>query len=443
MPINTTLEERIKIVEWSASGEATFRIARRLGWSMSTIRKWRLRGQKEGRAGLISHMGRPRKGALSSYPRELRNVLSNWRQAHPGWGPKTLRTELERDQRFIGKNLPSIAAIGRFLKERGFTGTYEKHSDLPQTQSEKPCEPHEVWELDARGHEYVPDVGVVTLIQVNDRYSHARLLSYPCWLGNKRMQRRANTNDYQTVLRLTFADWGLPKSLQVDHESVFYDNTSKSPFPTRLQLWLLALGVSLKFGRVARPTDQGITERSHQLWYKQVLQGCTFSNWDALYLKLRERRDFLNCHLPCTSLNDQPPLQAFPDAFHSGRYYRPEWERDMLDLDYIYTYLAEGRWFRKISKNGTFSLGAQVYYVGHQWKNRQTEITFQPDSKNLLLCDEMGQPVAQTSIKGISADYLLGEFSQVFTLPAFQLALPFSWEDQRLIRLFEIGQDTT
>lgn len=443
MPINTTLEERVKIVEWSAAGEPTWRIARELGWSMSTIRKWRLRGQKEGRAGLVSYMGRPRRGALSSYPEAIGNVLSGWRQAHPGWGPKTLRTELEQDERFAAEKLPSLAAIGRFLKEQGFTQFYEKHSDLPQTEAESPGEPHDVWELDARGHEYVPDVGVVSLVQVNDRHSHIRLLSYPCWLGDKRMQRRANTSDYQTVLRLAFADWGLPKSLQVDHESVFYDNTSKSPFPTRFQLWLLALGVSLQFGRVGCPTDQGMTERSHQLWYKQVLQGATFNNWDALYMKLRERRDFLNCHLPCASLNQQPPLRVFPDAHHSSRNYRPEWEHDMLDLDRIYAYLAEGRWFRKISDNGTFSLGAQVYYVGQQWKHRQAEITFQPDSKYLSLFDEAGKPITQLPLKGLSVEYLQGELSQVLALPAFQLCLPFSWNDQRLLRLYEMALDTT
>lgn len=443
MPIQTTLEDRIKITEWSAAREPIRGIADRLGWRESTVRKWRHRGQTQGRAGLISPMGRPAEGALSSYSEEMRNVLTGWRQEHPGWGPKTLRTELELAEEFVGKKLPSPATIGRFLKEQAFTQPYEKHSELPQTQAESPGESHDVWELDARGQEYVPDIGVISLIQLNDRHSHVRLISYPCWLGSKRLQRRADTTDYQVVLRLAFTDWGMPKNLQVDHESVFYDNTSQSPFPTRLHLWLLALGVSLQFGRRGRPTDQGMTERSHQLWYKQVLQGVTFNNWDALYMSLRDRRIFLNQHLPCASLNNQPPLQAFPDALHSGRYYRPEWEQDLLDLNKVYDYLAAGRWFRKISASGTFSLGGYVYCIGQQWRNRQAEITFQPDSQNLSLCDGAGQPLAQIPIKGLSVDCLAGKLSQILMLPIFQLCLPFSWEDQQLLRLFEIPPATT
>jgi hypothetical protein len=29
----------------------------------------------------------------------------------------------------------------------------------------------------------------------------------------------------------------------------------------------------------------------------------------------------------------QPPLQAYPNAIHSGRSYRPEWELEMLDRE--------------------------------------------------------------------------------------------------------------
>jgi transposase-like protein len=65
MAIVTSLAERIDIVESSTAGEAAWRISQRLGWRQPTIRKWRNRGRKLGRAGLVSHMGRPAKGVLS------------------------------------------------------------------------------------------------------------------------------------------------------------------------------------------------------------------------------------------------------------------------------------------------------------------------------------------------------------------------------------------
>lgn len=333
--------------------------------------------------------------------------------------------------------MPATSSIGRFLQENGLTKQYERHQELPQEA--KPAEsPHAVWEMDARGYQFIPDVGQVTLINLNDRGSHVRLMSYPCWLGAKRVERHANTSDYQTALRLAFTDWGLPHALQVDHESVFYDNKSKSPFPTRLHLWLVALGISLHFGRRGRPTDQGMTERSHQLWAAQVLQGATFADWTALYNALYQRRDFLNNILPCIALNDQPPLVAYPHAHHSQRPYRIEWETELLDLGRIDAFLAQGRWFRRVATNGIISLGGTVYYVGNKWKQQQIEVMFDPDTRQFHCFDTAGHLLKALPLKDISVACLMGDVFPLFHFPVFQLALPFTWEEQQLIRLCEI-----
>lgn len=443
MSKQTTLEERHQILELVQAGLTDKEIGELLGWSKETIRKWRRRGQRLGRAGLRSQMGRPVRGALSTFSTELRDTLRSWREEHPGWGPDTLYTELAKHPGFDNQKLPVPSSIGRYLQEQELSRQYERHSDLPESDKKQAKSVHEVWEMDARGYEYIPDVGVISLINLNDRFSHVRLLSYPCWLGHKRCQRHADTADYRDVLRLAFTDWGLPQRLQVDRESVFYDNTSNSPFPTRLHLWLLTLGVSLTFGRPNQATDQGMTERSHQLWAAQCLQGQQFDTWQQLYLALRRRRDFLNHDLPCSSLNNQPPLQAFPQAADPQRPYRPEWEEDLLDLTHIYEYLVQGQWFRLVSEVGTFSLGGQVYYLGAQWKRQQLEISFEADSQQLLCHDEAGQLINCLPIQGVSVEALMGQLAAFSHLPVFQLALPFDWDSQRGVRLFEMVEGTT
>lgn len=438
MARRTTLEERHQILELVQAGLTDKEIAQQMGWSARTVRKWRRRGQRQGRTGLASPMGRPACGALSTFSTELRDTLSYWREGHPGWGPQTLHTELVKHPDFSQQKLPDPSSIGRFLQQQGLSRRYERHSDLPKSGKEGAQAVHEVWEMDARGYEYIPDVGVITLIDLNDRFSHLRLLSYPCWLGQKRCQRHADTADYQNVLRLAFTDWGRPQRLQVDRESVFFDNTSKSPFPTRFHLWLLALGVSLTFGRPNQATDQGMTERSHQLWDAQCLQGQQYDTWQDLYLALRRRRDFLNRDLPCSSLDNQPPLQAFPEAAHSHRPYRPEWEAELLDVTRVHEYLTQGRWFRLVSKDGTFSLGGQVYYIGAQCARQQLEITFDADQQQLLCHDEAGQFIKNLAIQSLTIETLMGELHAFVHLPMFQLALPFEWDNQRVPRLFEI-----
>lgn len=439
----TTLEERHVILELAQAGLTDKEIAEQVGRSQGTVRKWRRRGQRQGRRGLKSVMGRPAQGALSTFPAAVRETLSQMRQSHPGWGPKTLRAELGQDPAFEQQRLPDPSSIGRFLREQGLSRRYERHSPLPEEEKASAQAVHEVWEMDARGYEYVPDVGVITLIDLNDRFSHLRLLSYPCWLGHKRCQRHADTADYQTALRLAFTDWGRPQRLQVDRESVFYDNTSQSPFPTRLHLWLLALGIQLTFGRPNQATDQAMTERSHQLWDGQCLQGQQYPAWQSLYLTLQQRRRFLNNTLPCASLDDQPPLQAFPEAAQPQRLYRPEWEAELLDLDPIYAYLAKGRWFRRVSAVGTFSLGGHVYYIGTEWKRQQLDITFDAADQQLHCHDEAGQRIKQLPIQGITVDNLMGDDVAFIHLPVFQLALPFDWDSQRVLRLFEIVRGTT
>jgi transposase len=442
MAVQTTIEERIEIVERSEKGEPIWRISRRLGWQPSTIRKWRNRGRQQGRPGLVSPMGRPKRGALSSYPAEVRETITRWREQHPGWGPDTLRAELKRHEVFASQKLPSPATISRFLKEQERAKPREKHREPPESQRQPSEQPHDVWEMDARGYQYIPNVGMITLINLNDRFSHVRLLSYPCLLGTKRVCRHANTADYQAALRLAFMTWGLPATLQVDHESVFYDNKSKSPFPTTLHLWLRALNIKLTFSRLCRPTDQGTTERSHQLWAAQVLEGQQFADWQTLYQALQNRCDFLNNHLPCASLRGQPPLGAYPTASHSGRLYRPEYEADLLNLQLVYDYLATGQWFRRVGGNGTVSLGGTTYYVSNKWQGHQLEIRFDPEKRQFLCYDEPGTLIKTLTSKEDLKEKLIGKLAPIFRLPVIQLHLPFTWEDIRQWHFWHVVSDT-
>jgi len=429
----TTLEERTLIVGLARQGRKDREIAQELGWSLEAVRKWRRRGQR-GQA-LLSRQGRPPKGALGTFAPQVQETLRHWRRAHPGWGPKTLRAELEAAEVIPRERLPSARSMARFLRAEGLTRPYERHSALPKTPSAPAAAVHEVWELDARGAQRVPEVGMVMLINLNDRHSHARLLSYPCQVGQERVTRHPTTADYQVVMRLAFNAWGLPERLATDHESIFYDNWGKSPFPTRFHLWLLALGVTLTFGRVGRPTDQGMTERSHQLWYQQVLRGQRFPDWEALYQALEQRRDFLNRSLPCATLGEVPPLVAHPEAETPRREYRPEREADWLDLTRVHTYLAQGRWFRLASNIGAVSLGQQRYCLGKAWARQQVEITFDPATQELLFSAAQQQLAKRLLIKGITKGALMGELGPLVDLPMFQLALPMTWDDLRVVRL--------
>ena len=425
----TTLEERLAIVERWKAGESDREIATSLGISRWTVRKWRRRYQREGRGGLASSMGRPKTGALGSFPESIRQAIDSMRKAHRGWGPLTLLTELQRDSRFAGERLPSRASIALYLKEKEYTREYKRHSDLPQPKQEKPKRPHEEWEMDAQGVTEIPGLGKVSIINISDVYSSMKVESMPT--------SHPNAKDYQLILRRAFTRVGLPERITLDHDTVFYDSTCRSPFPSVLHLWLIALGVEVRFIHKPPPMEHSRIERMHRTIFDQAVRGQDFTGADleALQELLWQRLEFLNRHYPSRSLGGKPPLVVFPEAQHSRRPYRPEWEAEMLDLQRVYTYLAKGRWFRKTTSKGQFELGGHRYNAGHAFAKQTLEITFDPKTREFLCTSEDGKQSIRFQAMGLSKEDLMGDLKQLTILPNYQLPLPFSRSDWREILL--------
>jgi hypothetical protein len=267
----------------------------------------------------------------------------------------------------------------------------------------------------------VAGVGKVALITIVDAVSRLKVESYPC----------INTTNppleaYQLMLRRAFLTTGLPRQISFDHGTVFFDNTSRSPFPTRLHLWLLALGVGVSFTRKRCPTDHAKIERTHQTMTLQALLGQTWPDPMALWAGLDARRVRLNQHIPSRVLGGRAPLDAYPTAAHSGRSYRPEWEADMLEMQRVYQYLGTCRWFRRAYPNGVLAMGGYLYNVSTKWGGRTLELRFDVERTVFIAQPEGGSDTLVIAPRGLRKEDLMGEFAALTTLPAYQLALPFS-----------------
>src|SRR3989440_2119941 len=422
----TSFQVRLEIMEQASAGLNDTQIATALGCSVWTVRKWRRRSLKLGRGGLASRMGRPATGPLSSFPNELKEAILHLRTLHPGWGPNTLLAALKTEAYWCNQPLPSRAQIARLLKQAGLTRRYQPHHDLPQPPRTEPRTAHQEWQMDAQGIMRVDGVGKVSLINLVDVTSRLKAESYPSLETTN-----PGLPDYQLTLRRAFLTYGLPETLTLDHGTVFYDNTTPSPFPTRLHLWLLALGVQVRFTRKRCPTDHAIIERTHQTMTAQALLGQTYPSHTALWASLDERREVLNHHLPNRAHSQKPPLEAYPGAIHSGRSYRPEWEEELLSLEKVCTYLAQGRWFRGVCSNGFFGLGSYQYYLGQHFAQHRVALRFDPDTTNLMCQLEGSEETMRLPAQGITKAELMGELALLQALPIYQLALPFSLEAWR------------
>jgi hypothetical protein len=112
---------------------------------------------------------------------------------------------------------------------------------------------------------------------------------------------------------------------------------------------------------------------------------------------------------PFALCNSKPPYKPIQRRSSEARAYRPEWEEGLLVLDRVYQYLAQGRWFRA-NHRGAIHLGTYEYCFGSRYQTK--------------------------------AD-LMGDLAWMLALPAYQLAFPFSPEEQRHLALVECLSDTT
>lgn len=423
----TTLEERVMIAERADAGQSSREIAVALEWSLATVRKWRQRYRRKGRAGLSSQMGRPATGALATAPAEMKDAILDLRGKHPGWGAQTLRLEIGKDERFAGLSIPSRSRIVAYLKGRNKVRKYERHQDLPEPKSQSVQRPHQEWEMDAQGVTTVAGLGKVSFINLLDVVSHTSIDSHAC----PHMQH-PQAQEYQRVLRRAFIRYGMPEQISLDHDSAFYDNKSASPFPSVIHLWLIGLGVQVRFIHKRPPLEHSRIERHHQTIANQAFEGQTFADVDILQRSLQARMLFLNLEYPTRALDGQPPFQAFPQARHSSRIYSPEAEEQILDMQRVYDYLKSGRWFRQVCSAGTFSLGGYGYNATRRFAGQTLEITFNDTTRKLVCLPEKEIATFQFDIQGLMKATLIGNSLTLPSYAAYQLALPLAYPDTTL-----------
>lgn len=352
-------------------------------------------------------LGRPKKGALSTYPKALVDLIYKLRDKHEGWGAITILVELEEEYGYEKSQLPSIDGVNRYLQEQGFIKEREPSRPIPSKQ----CKGfgkylHGLWEMDAQGSIRVKGLGLVSMINIKDQKSKLHCMAFPVPVKGKMSQPK--TASYYWALRFAFEEWGLPRAIQVDKDSVFIDNTSKSPFPSQTHLFLIGLGIELCFTDVPPPKKQSTVERSHQTMDRQTTAGQEYRCWQQLFRFCIKRKKRINENIPNRMLGKQPPLVAFPKAIHSGRRYCLGNEEQLIDMKRIQRYLAKCAWYRKVSKDKTISLNATIYYLKHAKKESQVQIAFCNRRKKLVFRDAKELVIATLPIKNLSVDAIMG-----------------------------------
>jgi len=90
------VEQRLKAVHEVLDGATVTDVAKRNGVTRQTVHTWLRRYASSGVAGLVDKTSKP-----ESCPHQMTPVVEarilEMRRTHPGWGPRTIRTHLDRE----------------------------------------------------------------------------------------------------------------------------------------------------------------------------------------------------------------------------------------------------------------------------------------------------------------------------------------------------------
>ena len=405
-------------------------IAEELNCSPETVKKW-WGYERQGTA--PQPRGRPKQGALSTYGEQIRETAVRLKRAHPHWGPVTVNLKLQAELNLAAEELPSPARLGALFKEEcpEAVNAYQSRQ-YPEEPPSPVSQPHQRWQMDGKEKVIVGENGerVTTVQDVVDPYSGVFIASEAVETTTAKGWRKLTLGEVQTILRAAFSQWGLPQQLQTDREVLYVGSADRS-FPSLFTLWLTGLGIEHVLSRAKRPTDQAHVERAHRTLGDLVWKDTAYPTISTLQTDLDEARLLLNEQYPSRARHcqGQPPLQAHPQARHSGRSFHPLIETELFDLDRVDAWLAQQVWTRTVSETGTVSVAAHRYGLGRSLAGQTISLTFLPDTRSFRFATAEGEEITILPARGLDLEDILG-FTRVDHWPRpeqpVQLPLPIS-----------------
>jgi hypothetical protein len=430
----TTIQQRQAIADLTSQGHSYQAVAGQLGLSFWTVRKWARQAKRGGVAALVRVMGRPVTGPMAETDPRVRYVALRLKRQHPTWGAAYIRKKLSEWPSLQGLALPDATSLWRYWRSFGDRlGPKRRPAEakLPQAGLA-----HGVWQMDAKESVPVAGVGVVTIHQARDEFGRATVMHrvHPAETAEQRVVK-LTTEQVQQDCRIAFSQWGLPDAIQTDRAPIFLDK-DPTPYPTRLTLWGVGLGIEHRLIPRHTPKRNGTVERSHRTLDERTLSDQEFNGADDLQQQIDADWHELNAECPSRAKGCEglPPLVAHPELLNPRRPYQPEWELALFDLSRVEAYLAQRTWLRTVSKVGQVSLGGYRYGLGVAWAGQTVSIHFQMSAREFVFTQIRPEPHRRLPVpelapvrlaaQGLRIEALTGLPVALAELPTRQLMLP-------------------
>lgn len=304
-------------------------------------------------------------------PQEIENKILSIRVKHKTWGPKKIRSNLERQI----ENLPSISTIAEILKRNGCISAEASLRNHPLKRFERGAS-NELWQMDFKGQFQLGTKESCYPLTMLDDYSRFSLCLHAC--------KNEDIIPVKNQLIIAFKQFGLPKQINVDNGRPWGNSCLVKH--TQLTVWLLRLNIIVTHSRPKHPQTNGKIERFHRTLKEDVLHNQKINNYAQAQRLFNQWRNIYNYERPHEAINMLVPADC----------YKPS-PRSMPDKLEAVEYASKAT-VRKVTARGIISFEGKDYVVGKAFSGYYLEV--KPDEVNCKVELYLGRQKVQTSDLG-------------------------------------------
>jgi len=348
------VEQRYAAVREVLEGATVTDVARRNGVARQTVHEWLRKYAAEGLGGLADRSSRPLSCPHQMDPAVEARIVE-MRRAHPGWGPRTIRSWLEREGVVP---LPGRSSIERCLIRHGLVtpqARRRKRSDYVRWERARAME---LWQMDIVGGVRIVDGSEAKVVSGIDDHSR--------YVVSAKVVARATARPVCDAFEAAMAAHGVPDAVLTDNGKVFTARFGPGPGPVRFDRICRENGIDHLLTAPRSPTTTGKVERWHKTLRREFLDGKVFTSIDDAQAQLDTWVRHYNLERPHQSLGGTPPIERFKLATP-----RPG-PAEALEPDRVT--VTTPTTTRRVSSRGTISFAAAQYKAGVWLAGQEVEV---------------------------------------------------------------------
>jgi transposase InsO family protein len=299
---------RLEFVMLARAPGANIRaLCRAYGISPKTAYKLLKRFEDSGAEGLQDRSRRPLTSPNRTAP-DLEGQVLALHKKYPCWGAGKLRALLPD-----GVSRPHHNTVAAILRRHGcqIVGAIDR-STLAPSRFEHEA-PNVLWQMDFKGHFALTDARAGRCHPLTVIDDHSRFL-----VCLQAFSRETHEN-VQKALTQTFRLYGLPQRITCDNGGPW--RVAGQDSLSRLEAWLIRLGVRVSHSRPYHPQTQGKDERLHRTLKLELIDRTGFNSLPDCQVGFDHWRNQYNLIRPHGALGQKSPgtryaasARAFPEA---------------------------------------------------------------------------------------------------------------------------------